>query len=166
MPAAVGLKLAWGADRTVVNVVGDGSALFYPHTWWTVRRANIPILFIVENNREYRTLQAGLAALEKIYDWQPSGDAWYLRLDEPQMSFVTLAAAFGIQGSLVSTLGELDGGLRAGLEAVNGGQPYVLEVLTSRDLPTPPPPPCPALAHSEEDHDDVDVRRTGFFGAP
>jgi len=166
MPASIGMKLGAGAERTVVNVIGDGSALFYPHTWWTARKFDIPILFVIENNREYRTLQAGLKALESIYQWTPAGDAWYLRLDEPRMSFVSLAASFGIEGALVSCLAELDGGLRQGLDVVNGGQPFVLEVLTDQALPKPPPPPPHlTLAPTKEDQDEhVDARRSSYLG--
>jgi benzoylformate decarboxylase len=130
MPAALGMALAGGVERTVVNVVGDGSALFYPHTWWTASKLSLPILFVITNNREYKTLQVGLAALEQIYDWQPAGPAWYLRLDDPLLSFVDIAATFGIQGELVPSVGELDGALRRGLETVNAGRPFVVEVLT------------------------------------
>jgi benzoylformate decarboxylase len=137
MPAALGMKLAAGSQRTVVNVVGDGSALFYPHTWWTARKFDIPVLFVITNNREYKTLQAGLAALKSIYSWEPVGPTWYLRLDDPLMSFVDLARPFGIDGALVSTLGELVGALRQGLEVVQGGQPFVLEVLTDPALTLP-----------------------------
>ncbi|MGN6557894.1 MAG: thiamine pyrophosphate-binding protein [Solirubrobacterales bacterium] len=67
MPAALGMKLAAGDGRTVVNAVGDGSALFYPHTWWTARKLDLAILYVVVNNREYRTLLKGLEAVEQIY---------------------------------------------------------------------------------------------------
>jgi thiamine pyrophosphate-dependent acetolactate synthase large subunit-like protein len=97
---------------------------------------------VITNNREYRTLQLGLRAVEQIYDWHPAGDPWYLRLDEHPMSFVSIAAAFGIDGALVSRLGELADGLRAGLDAVEAGRPFVLEVLTD---PSPQPPPQAVL---------------------
>jgi benzoylformate decarboxylase len=159
MPASLGLKLGAGADRTVVNVVGDGSALFYPHTWWTTRKFDLPILYVITNNREYKTLLLGLELVEKIYDWQPSGDPWYLHLEKPPMSFVGLAAPFGIDGTLVSQLGELEAGLQKGLDAVEGGQPYVVEVLTDPSLQPPKPPPrLDALLASKEENGERDRR--------
>jgi benzoylformate decarboxylase len=153
MPAALGMKLATGESRTVVNVVGDGSALFYPHAWWTARRFDLPILFVITNNREYKTLLLGLQALEAIYKWSPAGEPWYLHLDNPPMSFVDLAKPFGIEGDLVETVGDLGTKLAAALDVVKAGQPFVLEVLTDPSL-APPKATTPfgaLLATKEED---------------
>jgi benzoylformate decarboxylase len=139
MPASLGMKLARGEERTVVNVVGDGSALFYPHTWWTASKFELPILYVITNNREYRTLLMGLEKLEQVYaPWKTSGDPWYLRLDDPPMDFAALAAPFGIQGRQISTVGDLPGALREGLKAVEGGRPYVLDAVIDPNLTTPP----------------------------
>lgn len=159
MPAALGMKLAssepGAAPRTVVNVVGDGSTLFYPHTWWTVRKLGLPILYVITNNREYRTLLLGLRTVEEVYaPWKPTGEPWYLHLEDPAMDFVALAGAFGIQGQRVSTLGELSGALQKGVAAVKAGQPYVVEVLVDPTLD--PPKPAPRfdvlLAAKEDGH--------------
>lgn len=161
MPASLGVKLAAGAERTVVNVVGDGSALFYPHTWWTARKLELPILYIITNNREYKTLQLGLGLVEQIYKWNPAGDPWYLRLDQPPViSFVELAAPFEVEGALVSGPDDLPIALRQGLEAVQSGRPFVVEVPTDPSL-TPPPqsPRFDALLASKEGTDDgIDAR--------
>jgi benzoylformate decarboxylase len=141
MPASIGAKLAAGSSRTVVNTVGDGTALFYPHSWWTTRKFDVPVLYVVTNNREYKTLQLGRQAIEKVYDWKPAGDDWYLRLEQPQMSFVDLARPFGIEGKLVERLDQLEDALRQGLAAVEGGEPFVVEVLTDRSIPPPPDAP-------------------------
>jgi benzoylformate decarboxylase len=143
MPASIGAKLAAGDGRTIVNTVGDGTALFYPHSWWTTRKFNLPILYIVTNNREYKTLLAGRRTIMKVYDWKPAGDDWFLRLEDPPMSFVALAKPFGIEGTLVESVAQLEGALRQGLEAVKGGQPFVVEVLVDPALP--PPAETPTL---------------------
>jgi len=142
MPASIGAKLAAGLDRTIVNTVGDGTALFYPHSWWTTKKFDLPILYIVTNNREYKTLQLGRQAIEQVYDWEPAGDDWYLRLEHPRMSFVDLAKPFGIDGTLVERLDQLDAALRRGLASVNRGRAFVVEVLTDRSIP--PPSQAPA----------------------
>jgi benzoylformate decarboxylase len=153
MPFSVGAKLAAGKSRTVVNVIGDGSALFYPHTWWTTRRFDLPILTLVTNNREYRTLQLGLELVKSLYTWQPSGDPWYLRLDQkPIMSFVDLAATFGIKGAPVSSLPELLPALEQAVAAVEGGEPFVLEVMVDPALH--PQPRLDALHATQEVSDD------------
>jgi benzoylformate decarboxylase len=142
MPAALGMKLATGEERTVVNAVGDGSALFYPHTWWTTSKFDLAILYLVVNNREYRTLVNGVAAVEQIYaPWKPSGAPWYLRLDDPPMNFAALAAPYGVKGEQVSSRGALSEALPRGIAAVAAGSPYVIDIVVDPSLPEQLPAP-------------------------
>lgn len=154
MPFSVGAKLAARDERTVINAVGDGSALFYPHTWWTTRKFDLPILTLVTNNREYKTLQLGLGVITQLYDWKPSGDPWYLRLDgKPVMSYVDLAAPFQIRGQRVASVSELVPALEHAVATVAGGEPFVLEVLTDPAL-TAPQPRLDVLHASQEVEDE------------
>jgi glyoxylate carboligase len=41
MASALGMKLAM-PNRTIVNVAGDGAALFYPQAYWTAAKFNLP----------------------------------------------------------------------------------------------------------------------------
>jgi benzoylformate decarboxylase len=101
---------------------------------------------VILNNREYKTLLLGLGQITELYKWQPAGDPWYLRLREPALSFVEIAASFGVmQGAVVSDPAELKDALRRGLAAVQQGQPYVLEVLTDPSLKPPADVPEPRL---------------------
>jgi benzoylformate decarboxylase len=163
MPAALGMQLALGKQRTVVNTVGDGSALFYPHSWWTASKLGLAILYVITNNREYRTLLLGLKTVEEVYDWKPAGEPWYLHLDEPAMNFVTLAGAFGIEGERVSELGQLKGALSRGVTAVNAGDPYVVEVLVDPTLTPPHPPPRFAAPPAAKEAENAG---RGYIGPP
>ncbi|WP_158839577.1 thiamine pyrophosphate-binding protein [Saccharothrix deserti] len=138
MPAALGTALADG-DRTVVNVVGDGSALFYPQCWWTADKLDLAILFVVLNNQAYKTLIIGLEEVERSYGWYPTGPAGYLRLPPPpDLDFVQLAAGYGITGEHVTVAAELEAALTRGLEHVRGNRrSYVIEVATTADVPSP-----------------------------
>ncbi|MDT5041730.1 MAG: benzoylformate decarboxylase [Actinoplanes sp.] len=133
MPASIGIKLAVGDSRVVVDVVGDGSALFYPQAWWTAARLSLPVLTIVMNNRAYQTLESGVGQLDQLYQWRPGSDPWYLRLDDPPVRFVEVAAGFGIDGLSVTYLSDLREALIKGLDVVLGGRPYVIEVLIGPD---------------------------------
>jgi benzoylformate decarboxylase len=164
MPASIGAKLAVGEGRTIVNTVGDGTALFYPHSWWTVSKFDLPVLYIVTNNREYRTLQQGLEGIETVYKWKPAGDAWYLRLEKPPVSFVDLAAPWGIEGVQVSRVDGLDAALEQGLAAVEAGRPFVVEVLMDRTID--PPTPSPAVDMVAPAGEDEVARRLRHVGPP
>jgi benzoylformate decarboxylase len=172
MPASVGMKLAADKKHTVINVVGDGSALFYPHTWWTAAQLKVPILFIITNNREYKTLMIGLKILTQIYKWTPSGKADYLLLDKHPTSFVELAKAFGIvDGARVGKRADLAGALRTALEVVTRAEDprsYVLEILTDPTLPKGLDKltfsRVPALSDTEDDTYDQPDAEPGYFG--
>ncbi len=145
MPASLGAADAvLGAGRPepagkrpiVVNAVGDGSALFYLNTWWTAVKFQLPVLYLITNNKQYKTLKVGLDMLRKSYDWDPSGATEYLDLDgDPQLSFVELAAGFGVDGCSVDSANELEQALANAVHEVGQGKPYVVEVLTDPALP-------------------------------
>lgn len=139
MPAALGIKSAVGDSHLVVNAIGDGSTLFYPQCWWTASRFDLPILTLILNNREYKTLLAGLDEITNLYGWKPSGDPWYLRLDEPPaINFPEIAASFGVtEGAIVSDPAELRQALLTGIRAVQAGNSYVLQIDTDPSLAPP-----------------------------
>jgi len=79
----------------------------------------------------------GVEDLLQTNGFTPSGESWYLYLKEPQASFAGIAQQFGIPQAntiLVQKREDLEGALRKGLEAVQKGQPFVIEVLTNPEL--------------------------------
>ena len=70
MPAACGVSLGHGGEP-VLCVVGDGSAMYSPQALWTAAHEQLPVVFAVVNNREYRILKNNLRGM--------SGDS--VRLD-------------------------------------------------------------------------------------
>jgi benzoylformate decarboxylase len=153
MPASLGIKLeprGWqGIDtRLVVNAVGDGSALFYPQTFWTAAHREIGVLYIVTNNHEYHTLQLGLQQVVSAYGaapgygWHPkTDDPEYLRIQRPRLDFVALARALGGQdGEIVTHPGEVEASVRRGVEYVlNHRRSFILDARTGQNTPAPPP---------------------------
>src|SRR5256714_7169734 len=55
LPAAVGVALA-RADRKVIALLGDGSAMYSIHGLWSAAEPALPVAFVVVNNRGYRAL--------------------------------------------------------------------------------------------------------------
>jgi benzoylformate decarboxylase len=152
MPASLGIKLeprGWqGIDtRLVINAVGDGSALFYPQTFWTAAHRELGVLYIVTNNHEYHTLQLGLQQVVAAYGsapgygWHPkTTDPEYLRLQRPKLDFVALARAIGGQdGEVVTAPSEVEAAVRRGVEHVlSTKQSFILDVRTVQNTPAPP----------------------------
>ena len=160
MPATLGIKLAEkhsecfsNTPELVVNVVGDGSALFYPQVWWTASKYQLPILYVILNNREYRTLLQGLQAVVKSYGdtestegngWQPvSLEPDYLKIQNPNINFVHLAKAFGVcDGIQVRQAEKVKEALRKGFEFVRSKkQPFVVEVFADQTVKPDEPQP-------------------------
>ncbi|WP_280269377.1 thiamine pyrophosphate-binding protein [Nocardia wallacei] len=139
LPASIGIALALGRERLVVDIVGDGSALFHTNSWWTTRKFELPVLYLVLNNHEYKTLMTGLQNIEKLYDWQPAHDAWYLRLGEPAQDFAKIAATFDIEGEVVTDGRKLREAVERGFKIIESGRPYVIDIrIESGTVPAPP----------------------------
>lgn len=56
MPGSLGVKLA-KPDRPVIAVVGDGAAMYTIQALYTAVRYNIPVTYVICNNRSYRILK-------------------------------------------------------------------------------------------------------------
>ncbi len=127
-PAAVGAKVA-APERTVVSAVGDGSWMFAnPQvTVWASGFHKAPVLFIIFNNRGYRT---GTFEVKRGY---PEGYAvkagdytggWF----DPCTNYSGEAAASGAYGEKVTDPNEVSAAIRRGLDAVRNGTPAVLDM--------------------------------------
>jgi benzoylformate decarboxylase len=144
MAMSVGVSLALrqkNEQHLVINAVGDGSALFYPNLWWTVAKYNLPILYIIMNNRKYATLLQGLKELEKLYpdagieDKNPG----YLYLEHPAIDFARVAQVFGLVdekgepcGQVVTSFDDLVPALQKALDVVlREKRAYVLDIHTA-----------------------------------
>ncbi|GAA3944214.1 thiamine pyrophosphate-binding protein [Chitinophaga oryziterrae] len=152
MPASLGIKLEKETvqgigTRLVINAVGDGSSLFYPQTWWTAAHRQLPILYIITNNQEYHTLQLGLQQVVASYGtapgygWTPKTmDPSYLKLERPQLDFVSLAKAFGGQdGEIVRTPDAVKDAVERGIDHVlNNASSYILDMRIAANAPITP----------------------------
>jgi acetolactate synthase-1/2/3 large subunit len=128
-PAAVGVKVAAG-DRPVVACIGDGSWMFgNPQvTAWSSAYHRAPVLFIVWNNRGYRT---GTAEVLRTY---PEGYAakerdltggWF----DPCPNYSGEAAASGAYGEKVTNPDEVAPAIRRALSAMQRDRvPAVLDM--------------------------------------
>ncbi|MDP7202380.1 MAG: thiamine pyrophosphate-dependent enzyme, partial [Dehalococcoidia bacterium] len=57
-------------DRPVVGIVGDGSAMMTVQALWTAANANIPVVYLICNNRSYRILKLNM----DVYEGQVLGE--------------------------------------------------------------------------------------------
>jgi len=134
---AVGIKMAL-PQRRVVNVVGDGSLMYYPQALWNAAHEETPVLFVVLNNGEYRVLK--MITDRMGGPWGGSTEMPVsLDIEKPAIDFVALARSLGVEAERVSTPAELRPALSRGIDAK---QPYLVEVVleqTYREAAAPRP---------------------------
>lgn len=96
--AAVGTRLA-RPDRPVVAVLGDGCALFGLQGLWSAARYRVPVLFLVMNNGEYRTLKDTLA--------EAGSPGPHQGLDLGRMDWLAAGRFFDIEARQIASDAEL-----------------------------------------------------------
>jgi len=96
MPAAVGCSLGLGKKLTVC-VVGDGAAMYSPQALWTAAHQELPVVFIIMNNREYNVLKR---FMREQTHYVSAGEDRFVGMDlsEPPIDFVALAQSMGVRG--------------------------------------------------------------------
>jgi len=165
LPASIGFALALKKQRIVVTIIGDGAALFHTNSWWTSRKFSLPVLYLVVNNHEYKTLMTGLGLVEKIYGWQPANPPWYLSLGEPAQDFAAIAKTFDIDAEVVTYAHKLRDAIEHGFKIVADGRPYIIDIRTDPNAPDNPPPLSTLLAEKSGDDADL-VERLREIGPP
>ena len=123
--AAVGAQLG-APDRPVVCSLGDGAVMYSASGFWTMARYGLPILTLVWNNLNYQTVRTNFHTFGGEMAKQQKYPEVFL--GEPEIDFVMLAKAQGIEGAQVREPGELEAALRRGVDAITAGEPYVLDV--------------------------------------
>ena len=106
--------------------MGDGSAMMTVQGLWTAANENLPVIYIICNNRSYRILklnmniyQSGLLQLEN-----PASQ--YLGMDFGQpFNIAAIAIAMGVYGRSIENPAELGPAVQ---EALASGKPAVLDV--------------------------------------
>ena len=115
LPAAIGLQLG-DPSRRVVALLGDGSMQYTVSGLWTAAQHNIPVVFVVARNGEYRALKL-LGRL--MHAPQTPG------MELPGLDIPAIAAGYGVQSERVDTLSDLTHAVK---EALAAEQPYLIEV--------------------------------------
>jgi benzoylformate decarboxylase len=122
MPAACGVSL--GHERApVLCVVGDGSAMYSPQALWTAAAEELPVVFAVVNNRQYKILKGYLRGMGDAS--VRTGRYVGMELDQPAIDFPALATSMGVAATRVDAAGDVGDAVRAALAS---GRPHVLEL--------------------------------------
>lgn len=124
MAASVGIQIA-RPERPVVAVIGDGSALFSIQALWTAAHLDLPITYVIPNNRGYRILKQRLLSFH--------GNQNYVGMDlmDPEIDFVGLAKSLGVEAERITD----PAAIRPAIEtSVAAGKPRLLDVAVDRTV--------------------------------
>jgi benzoylformate decarboxylase len=105
MAGAVGISLAL-PSRPVVALVGDGSAMYSIQALWTAAHLNLPITYVIPNNRSYRILK------ERLVSFRKTDRFVGMDMRNPEIDFVALAQSLGVPATRISDPGEIAPALR------------------------------------------------------
>ena len=118
MPAAVGVALAKPGTR-VIGLIGDGSSMYSIQALWSASQLELPIAFVILNNRRYAALQE----FAPVFGFADNDRVQGTEL--PDIDFVALAKGMGCAGERVAAAN----GLRDALaRALRARIPTVVEV--------------------------------------
>jgi benzoylformate decarboxylase len=128
LPAVVGVKLAL-PQRPVVGLIGEGSAMYAIQGLWTAAHYELPVVFVICNNAQYRILKSGLLALRS----EPAKQGKFVGMDlvQPEIDFVTLAESLGVAAERVAQPKEVGPALQ---QALSRNGPSLIDIPIDRSV--------------------------------
>ncbi|MBR1647188.1 MAG: acetolactate synthase, large subunit, biosynthetic type, partial [Selenomonadaceae bacterium] len=123
LPAAMGAQLAFGKNRRVICVSGDGGIKMTGNEFYTIARLKLPLISLIVNN----TSLGMIRQLQKVF-YRERFIA--CELDYP-MDYVGYAQSFGIKAEAVSTQEEFSHALSKALDDTENPRVIVLNVWRS-----------------------------------
>jgi benzoylformate decarboxylase len=126
MPAAIGCSLGLGREP-VVCLVGDGAALYSPQALWTAAHEELPVTFVVMNNREYNILKNFMKAQPGYLSVQRHRFI-AMDIDQPAIDYMALARSMGVPARRIERAADIAPAIEAGIAS---GRANLIEVLIS-----------------------------------
>jgi acetolactate synthase I/II/III large subunit len=132
LPASLGAALANKKHgRFTVAFGGDGDFMFNPGALWTAAHHNIPILYVVHNNRAYHQEYMYLTAMAARHSRGVERMDIGTTLKDPNIDYATVARGMGAQGEgPITDAKDLAPALARAIAVVKSGEPAVVDVVT------------------------------------
>ena len=123
LPAAMGAQLAYGKNRRVICVSGDGGIKMTGNEYYTIARLKLPVISLIVNN----TSLGMIRQLQKVFYKER-----YIACElDYQPDFVAYAKSFGIKAEAVSTQEDFAHALNEALDDTENPRVIVLNVWRS-----------------------------------
>ena len=127
LAAALGVQAAC-PQRPVIALTGDGSAMYSIQALWSAAHHDLPVIFVVLSNREYRVLKHNIDAYRQRFNAQSNRPYPHMDLLNPTLGFVEMAQGMGVAGEQAATPEAVAAALQ---RALAGGKPYLIDLVVS-----------------------------------
>ncbi len=124
LAGAIGVAVAQ-TKRPILCISGDGSSMYSIQALWTAAHHDLPIVFIILANREYRVLKHNIDAYRARFDVKSNKPYMHMDLGGPTMGFVDMAKGMGVAGTYVSKADDIKAAVAA---AFKSGKPHLIEI--------------------------------------
>ena len=121
---AIGVAVA-EPKRPVLCVSGDGSSMYSIQALWTAAHHDLPIVFVILANREYRVLKHNIDAYRARFDVKSNKPYMHMDLTGPVLGFVDMAQGMGVAGTHVTKADDIQGAIA---DAFRSGKPHLVEI--------------------------------------
>jgi len=122
LPIATGAGIA-APGRRIINLEGDGSALYTVQALWTQARERLDVTTVILSNRKYAILEYELAKVGANLG-RTALDLF--DLGNPSLDWIRMAGAMGVEAARAETLEELADLLRASNRRAG---PFLIELV-------------------------------------
>ncbi len=124
LAGAIGVSVG-KPGKPVLCLSGDGSSMYSIQALWTAAHHDLPIVFVILANREYRVLKHNIDAYRARFDVKSNKPYMHMDLSGPTMGFVDMARGMGIAGTHVTKADDIKSAVAA---AFKSGKPHLIEV--------------------------------------
>jgi benzoylformate decarboxylase len=123
--AAIGAKIG-NPHKEVWCLMADGCFNFGSQALWSAARYEVPVGVVIFNNGQYQANRLNQNAYKgRIFE---TGHYVGVDLGNPDIDYVKMAGAYGIEGERISDPRKLAAALRRCKRAMQDGRPYVVDV--------------------------------------
>jgi acetolactate synthase-1/2/3 large subunit len=132
LPASIGAALANKKHgRFTLAFGGDGDFMFSPGAVWTAAHHQIPILYIVQNNRAYHQEYMYLVAMAARHGRNVEKMDIGTTIKDPNINYAEVSRGLGAHGEgPITDPKDLAPALKRAIAAVKAGGPAVVDVVT------------------------------------
>jgi benzoylformate decarboxylase len=121
---ALGVAVA-ESKRPILCVSGDGSSMYSIQALWTAAHHDLPIVFVILANREYRVLKHNIDAYRARFEVKSNKPYAHMDLTGPVLGFVDMARGMGVAGTHVTKADDIRKAVSA---AFASGKPHLIEI--------------------------------------